>query len=67
MVIVDIDTESIAAQAGIEKGDVILQINDQEITDINSFYEIINNLKNNKKYIFLIYRRGTMFLLSIRK
>ncbi len=39
LVVKKIDDDSAAAMAGVETGDVVLEVNRQKITDVNSFYK----------------------------
>lgn len=42
--------------AALQKGDVILKVNDKEITSINDFIEVIK--ESNQKNLKLVYQRG---------
>ncbi len=65
VIVLGVAPNSPAAQLGIAEGDVIYQINDYEITDPEQFYEVLDKLKNAKKIIILINRKGMSLMLSI--
>ncbi len=65
VVVLGVAKNSPAAQLGILEGDVIYQINDYGITDPEQFYQILEKLKNAKKIIILINRKGMSLMLSI--
>lgn len=67
VVVLEVKKESLADKAGIMVGDVILQINDYEIKNIDDFYSVLDKVKDNKKFRFIIYRRGAMILITITK
>lgn len=59
VVIVDIDRDSKAAETGLRAGDVIVQVESKEITDLSSFE---NATKSKEKKRFFIYRNGNIFV-----
>lgn len=67
VVILGFGKNSIAEKAGLEKGDVIMQINDKEVGNLDDFYKIMDEYKKYKKFLLLVYRRGTVFIVSIKK
>lgn len=67
VVILGFGKNSIAEKAGLEKGDVIMQINDQEVANLDDFYKIMEKYKKYKKFLLLVYRRGTIFIVSMKK
>lgn len=67
VVVLQVSKDSLAARAGIIEGDVIMQINDFEIKNIDDFYSVLDKIKDNKKFRFIIYRRGAMILITITK
>ncbi len=45
VVVVALNTRSVSGKSGIEPGDIIIEINDEEITDEADYYMIINDMK----------------------
>jgi serine protease Do len=68
VVVTEVDPDSPAAQAGLQPGDMILEINRQKIDDTDDFHKKIRGLKENKKALLLVRNdRGTRFtVLSAR-
>ncbi len=58
VIITKVDPKSNAASIGIQVGDVIIQIDNKEITNTKEFVEIT---KSKSKKRFFIYRRGGVF------
>ena len=56
----EIKENSIASKKGIEKGDIIIQIENNEISNLKDFKEAI---KNNSEKRFYINRRGNIYIL----
>lgn len=65
VIVLGVAKNSVAAQLGINEGDVIYQINEYEITDPEQFYQVLEKIKNAKKVIILINRKGMSLMLSI--
>ncbi|XP_017477846.1 PREDICTED: probable periplasmic serine endoprotease DegP-like [Rhagoletis zephyria] len=69
VMVTNIDSSSNAASRGIRKGDIIVQVDGTDITDINAFQKQVNLVvkKNNKDSIMLlVYRDGNQFFVSIK-
>jgi serine protease Do len=61
------DVESgVAADAGIQSGDVILRIQNNVIRDVNEFDKIVKNLPVGKSVAVLIQRRGSPVFLALK-
>ncbi len=65
VIVLAVSKNSPAAQLGILEGDVIYQINDYEITDPEQFYQVLEKVKNSKRIIILINRKGMSLMLTI--
>ncbi len=64
VIISSIDKGSIADKAGLLVGDVITQINDEEITNEDDFHKQIKEIQKKDSCVFLVYRSGTpMFII----
>jgi serine protease Do len=59
------DVESDAAyRAGLQKGDVILMINNQQVTDINEFEKIVSDLPEGKAVALRVLRDGATSFIA---
>ncbi len=58
--------EGPASRAGIRQGDVILQLNNQKITDVKQFENLLEKLPANKSIPILVQRRGNPTFLAFR-
>ena len=66
MVIVNLDGESEAYKRGIRKGDVLLQINQQDVKSTDEVKKVIENVKENNEFVMLlIQRRGESRFVTI--
>lgn len=63
VVITNVDANSPAAEAGLRRGDVILEANKQPVNNIKEFSGAVR--KAEKSVLFLIYRSGSAFYLSL--
>lgn len=52
--------------AGIQPGDVVLQIQNEEITSVNDFLSIVKSLPKDKPVAVLVQRRGSPVFLAIK-
>lgn len=58
-----VDPDSRAASAGVQEGDIILEINRNNIEDVGDFDQITSQLKENESVLVLLKRgRSTIFL-----
>ncbi|HEX2245004.1 MAG TPA: PDZ domain-containing protein, partial [Gammaproteobacteria bacterium] len=55
-----------AKKAGIRKGDIILEINNQKIKDGKHFMELASSLPAGKSVPVLIHRQGSPIFLAIK-
>jgi serine protease Do len=61
VVITDIDPQGTAAESGINVGDVIYKINNNNISNINDIKKILDN--NNQTNYFFIYRKNKTLII----
>lgn len=64
-VVTKVEPGSTAEKAGLSPGDVILEINRREISDIDDFKKAYN--KSKESLLLLVYRKGSTFYLVLRK
>ena len=62
VIITEVDPKSSAARIGVQKGDIIIQVESKEIKNMKEFVETTKS--KNKKRIF-IYRRGGIFAVVL--
>lgn len=63
ILITNVDANSPAAEAGLRKGDVILEANKQPVNNTKEFSGAIR--KAERSVLFLIYRNGSAFYVSL--
>jgi len=66
VVITGIAPDSAAAQAGVEAGDVILEINRQAVRSVNDVRKISAKLPKNEGALLLLNRRGGKLFLVVK-
>ncbi len=68
LVIKSINPQSLAAQRGVRKGDVIVEANQVPLSSPSQFSEILNSLKKNSKktVLLMIDRKGDRRFVGIR-
>ncbi|HET6514237.1 MAG TPA: DegQ family serine endoprotease [Thermodesulfovibrionales bacterium] len=63
IVVTDVEPNSAVAEAGIQRGDVILEVNRQPIKTLKDLSDAIHKAGNS--YLFLIFRNGATFYISV--
>jgi serine protease Do len=65
-VVVDqVSAASKAADSGLERGDVIEQVNHQPVKNIQDFNQAMNQVKPDQSVLFLVNRQGTTIFLAL--
>jgi serine protease Do len=67
VVVSDVDPSGTAAQAGIRRGDVILEVNKTKVTDFETLARILEKDKDSKSTLFLVNRSGRSMFIAISK
>ncbi len=57
VVITDVESDA-AYRAGVQRGDVILMINNQSVDDMGDFRDIVEDLEPGKSVVLLVFRDG---------
>jgi serine protease Do len=65
VVIVGVQKDSPAAKAGLRKGDVVVQLGFEDVTSVQDFTQIENDLPSNKPLPVRIIRQGTPLFRSL--
>ncbi|HXX57684.1 MAG TPA: DegQ family serine endoprotease [Thermodesulfovibrionales bacterium] len=64
IVITNVEPNSTAVEAGIQRGDVILEVNRQTVNTLKDFDDAVQ--KAGKAILFLLYRSGATFYVSLQ-
>jgi len=65
VVVTDVDAESAAAQAGLEEGDVIVQVNHKKVTNAEQFNSAVRQGDGSGSTLLLVRRGGGSLFLVI--
>ncbi|MBE0617288.1 MAG: DegQ family serine endoprotease [Proteobacteria bacterium] len=64
LVVSGVEPDSPAAGAGLRRGDVILEVNQQEMTDLGSYRKALKEAKDKDSILFLVKRgQGTLYVV----
>jgi serine protease Do len=66
VVITSVQPQSAAAEAGLRRGDVILEVNRQEITNSDNFQELVKQAKPGSNLLFLVRRGENNLFLALQ-
>ena len=66
LVVVQVESNTPAAEAGMKPGDIILEIDQVEVKDIEHFNQKIQEYKKGDTILFLMKRRGSTLYLTMR-
>ena len=66
VVVTNIDPDSPAGDSGLREGDVIQEINRQEIKSVKDYEKIASGLKKDQPALLLINRRGASLFLTVK-
>jgi serine protease Do len=65
-VVVDqVDSGSRAAEAGLQRGDVIQQVNRKAVTNVNEFKQAMSTTAKDKPVLLLVNRQGNTLFLAV--
>ena len=67
VLVTDVENESNASEAGIKRGDVIIEADKQEIENISSFRKIIKSAKKKSTILLLINREDHILFVAVEK
>ncbi|MGZ6240508.1 MAG: PDZ domain-containing protein, partial [Syntrophales bacterium] len=65
VVVIQVETDSLADDAGIEPGDVIREVNKKVIKDLSDFKKAMGQVKSNESVVFLLSRDDQSYYVSI--
>ena len=66
LVVTQVESSSPAEEAGIRRGDVIIEIDQEPIKNIDEYIEMIQRYKKGDTVLFLINRGGTTLYLTLK-
>jgi serine protease Do len=66
VVVARVAPDSPAAEAGIQRGDVVREVNRQPVTDMESYTEVTSHLTPNAPALFLLERRGSSLYVALK-
>jgi serine protease Do len=66
VVVVGVEPDSAAEQAGLQRGDVIREINRQPVKSVKDYEKAAARLKKDDRVLVLINRRGATLFLSVK-
>jgi len=66
VVVTGVEPDSGAEQAGLQRGDVIKEINRQPIKSVRDFEKLASDVKKGERLLLLINRRGASLFLSAK-
>lgn len=64
VIVTDVDANSIASEAGIQRGDVILEVDRRQVNTVKEFTGAMQ--KAGKSMLLLIYRNNSTFYISVK-
>jgi len=65
-VVVDqIEEGSLAEEAGLQPGDVILEVNRKPVQNVNDYERIVSSIKKDESALLLVHRRGSTLFLTL--
>jgi len=67
VLVVDVEQGSSADEKGIQPGDIVIEIDQREVTNIDDYQKVVSSLKDRKKAIpLVISRNGTIIYLALK-
>jgi len=66
VVITDIRGNSLASEAGLLKGDVILEINKAEIANLNNYRKAVDSVNEGQNFLFLVKRGSNTIYVALK-
>lgn len=66
LVVAQVQRDSSAAAAGLRPGDLILEVDQVEITDLKEFYRIVRGFEKGDTILFLVRRGNSTLFLTLK-
>jgi len=64
--VIQVNPESPAAKAGLQKDDVITSISGQKVTDVNGAMDVLNDNEDKNNYTIVVNRAGSTVTLEVK-
>jgi len=64
--VTEVSEESPAAAAGVEAGDVVVEINRKAVRNVNDYRNLANKLGKSEDTLLLIIRRGGRLFITVK-
>jgi serine protease Do len=66
VIVTAVQPQSAAAEAGLRRGDVVLEVNRKAVADANEFQTAVDQVKAGENMLFLISRGGNTIFLALK-
>jgi serine protease Do len=66
VVITSVQPQSAGAEAGLRRGDVILEVNRKEIANVESLHNAVKDAKPDSNILFLVRRGDSNLFLALK-
>jgi serine protease Do len=66
VIILEVENGSLAEEAGLQPGDIVVEIDKEKITTLNQFNKKIRTYKTGDTILFLVKREGSTIFLTLR-
>ena len=67
VIITGVESGSPADEAGLGRGDVIIEVNRKKVKDVSSLTEVLEANKDKKSLLFLVNRAGRTIFIAVAK
>ena len=66
VIVTEVDGNTPAGEAGLRRGDVIMEVNRERVVDIEAFNDVMKDVDDEERLLLLVYRGGGTFYLVVR-
>jgi len=66
VVVTSVQPQSPAAEAGVRRGDVILEVNRKRVNSVSAFQSLTNQVKGGENILFLLRRGNDSLFLALK-
>jgi len=67
VIITEVETGSPSAEAGLRRGDVILEVDRKKIDDVKILSDVLEKAKDKQSLLFLVNRAGRTLFVAVKK
>jgi serine protease Do len=65
VIVVQVEPGSVAEEAGLREGDLVIEINRKIVSDLKSYERLFSKIKKGDSVLFLINRQGNRFYITL--